>query len=37
MDKPFDGGISRFFNECAPAEVREAIETAKKGDILNPD
>jgi len=37
MDKPFDGGISRFFNESAPAEVREAIETAKKGDILNPD
>ncbi|SHG73812.1 polyphosphate kinase 2, PA0141 family [Cognatiyoonia sediminum] len=37
MDKPFDGGISRFFNESAPAELREAIETAKKGDILNPD
>jgi len=37
MDKPFDGGISRFFNESAPAEVREAVETAKKGDILNPD
>ncbi len=37
MDKPFDGGISRFFNEAAPTDVRKAIEGAKKGQILNTD
>lgn len=37
MDKPFDGGISRFYKERAPQEVRSAIETATKGQILNPD
>lgn len=35
MTKPFDGAISRFFNEDAPAELRDAIRTAKKGAILN--
>lgn len=37
MNKPFDGGISRFYNESAPKDVREAIAGAKKGKILNPD
>lgn len=34
MDLPFDGGISRFYAEQAPAAVREAIETADKNAIL---
>jgi polyphosphate kinase 2 len=37
MDLPFDGGISRFYNDCAPDAVRSAIADAKKGEILNPD
>lgn len=37
MDKPFDGGISRFFNDIAPKDVRDAIDGAKKGQILNSD
>lgn len=37
MDLPFDGAISRYFREGAPAKVRRAIETAGKDDILNPD
>ncbi len=37
MDLPFDGGISRFANEDAPKDVRNAIKTAGKNDILNPD
>lgn len=37
MDLPFDGGISRFYNDCAPDVVRTAIADAKKGEILNPD
>ena len=34
---PFDGEISRYFREEAPAEIREAIETADKDDILSDD
>ena len=37
MDLPFDGGISRFYNDSAPDAVRTAIADAKKGEILNPD
>lgn len=37
MALPFDGGISRYFAQEAPAEVRDAITGAKKGAILNPD
>lgn len=37
MNKPFDGGISRYFNDEAPADVRDAIINAKKGEILNPE
>lgn len=33
---PFDGAISRYFREGAPKEVRKAIETAGKDDILTP-
>ncbi|PIE12206.1 MAG: polyphosphate kinase 2 [Rhodobacterales bacterium] len=36
-NKPFDGAISAFFNEKAPESVRDAIQRAEKGDILNPD
>lgn len=35
MDKPFDGGISRFYKEPAPKDVRDAIDTASKGQIPN--
>jgi len=35
MSKPFDGAISRFFKEAAPAEMRRAILEANKKDILN--
>ncbi len=34
MDLPFDGAISRYFREGAPAAVRKAIENAGKDDIL---
>ena len=37
MDLPFDGGISRFYNDSAPDAVRTSIADAKKGEILNPD
>ncbi|WP_373636608.1 polyphosphate kinase 2 [Yoonia sp. BS5-3] len=37
MDLPFDGGISRYFKEAAPKEVRAAIKAGGKSDILNPD
>ncbi|KJZ20201.1 polyphosphate kinase 2 [Loktanella sp. S4079] len=37
MDLPFHGGISRFYNEDAPATVREAIANRGKSDIINPD
>ena len=36
MDLPFDGAISRYFNEHAPQDVRDLIAGAKKSDILNP-
>jgi polyphosphate kinase len=36
MDLPFDGAISRYFREGAPKDVRRAIETAGKDDIMNP-
>lgn len=35
MDLPFDGAISRFAREAAPDEVRKAVETGKKRDILS--
>ncbi len=34
MNLPFDGAISRYFREGAPAVVRKAIETGGKDDIL---
>jgi polyphosphate kinase 2 len=34
MDLPFDGAISRYFREGAPAAIRKAIEKAGKDDIL---
>jgi polyphosphate kinase 2 len=34
MTLPFDGAISRYFREGAPAAVRKAIEKAGKDDIL---
>ncbi len=37
MDLPFNGAISRFFNETAPESLRKAIASADKDDILNPD
>ncbi|WP_019953640.1 polyphosphate kinase 2 [Yoonia vestfoldensis] len=36
MDLPFDGAISRYFNEGAPQDIRDLISDAKKHDILNP-
>ena len=36
MDLPFDGAISRYFREEAPADIREAIEEGSKKDILDP-
>lgn len=35
MDLPFDGAITRYFNQGAPKEVRRAIEKADSDDILN--
>ncbi len=37
MDLPFDGAITKFFEEEAPNPIRDAIGCAEKGDILNPD
>ncbi|PJI91801.1 polyphosphate kinase 2 [Yoonia maricola] len=37
MDLPFDGGISRYFDEDAPDDVRTAVAAAGKGDIPNAD
>jgi polyphosphate kinase 2 len=34
MDLPFDGAISRYFQEGAPKAVRKAIDSADKDDIL---
>ena len=36
MGKPFDAGITRFFEESAPPEIRALVAGADKGDILNP-
>ncbi len=36
MTLPFDGAISRYYREGAPAGVRKAIEGAGKDDILTP-
>jgi polyphosphate kinase len=35
MTLPFDGAISRFFAEAAPENIREAIRSGKKRDILS--
>ena len=35
MDLPFDGAISRYFQEGAPKSVRKAIENAGKDEILS--
>ncbi len=37
MTKPFDGSISRYFEQHATPSVRDAIRDAEKGEILNPD
>lgn len=37
MDLPFDGGISRYFADDAPDDVRAAVTSAGKKDITNPD
>ena len=36
MDLPFDGAISRYFADTAPAEIRDIIRDAGKKEILNP-
>ena len=36
MDLPFDGGISRYFTQDAPEDVRAAVKAAGKKDIINP-
>ncbi|MQY41367.1 polyphosphate kinase 2 [Epibacterium sp. SM1969] len=36
MSLPFDGAISRYHREDAPKEVRKAIKSAEKDQILNP-
>ncbi|MDO9526716.1 MAG: polyphosphate kinase 2 [Gemmobacter sp.] len=36
MDLPFDGAISRFHQDAAPAEIRMALDGADKDDILAP-
>ena len=36
MDLPFDGAISRYFDEEAPQDIRDMIAGAKKNAILNP-
>jgi polyphosphate kinase 2 len=35
MTKPFDGAISKFYENDAPADIRNAIATASKKDILD--
>jgi polyphosphate kinase 2 len=37
MSKPLDGGISAYFNDEAPADIVDLIESAKKNRIINPD
>jgi len=36
MDFPFDGAITRFFEQEAPDDIRKAIRRADKDDILTP-
>jgi polyphosphate kinase len=36
MTLPFDGAISRYFENDAPSAIREAIQRADKNEILNP-
>ena len=36
MDLPFDGAISKYFKNDAPKEVRKAIETRQKDQIMSP-
>lgn len=36
IKKPFDGAISRYFKEDAPAEIRSCIAEGRKKDVLNP-
>lgn len=36
MDLPFDGAISKFLRDEAPAAVRQILESADKDDITNP-
>ena len=36
MTKPFDGAISTYFKDDAPAPVRAAIQGAKKDSVLDP-
>lgn len=36
MDLPFDGAITRFFEEEAPEEIRDAVRDGSKKDILDP-
>lgn len=36
MELPFDGAITRFFENDAPEEIRAAIRGAGKDDIINP-
>lgn len=37
MELPFNGAISRFFKDQAPAEMQLAIEQASKNDVLSAD
>lgn len=37
MELPFDGGISRYYAQGAPEDVRAAVKDAGKSDIINPD
>ena len=37
MAKPFDGAITKFYQQDAPQDVHDAIKGAKKNRILNPD
>lgn len=37
MTKPFDGAITKFYENDAPDDIRQAIQTADKKDIINPD
>jgi polyphosphate kinase 2 len=36
MDLPFDGAITKFYEDDAPSAIRNAIKRAEKGDILDP-